>query len=87
MRDGLDLSLLPERRADADDPAWTTVHEGEMLECVRCGEPFTSAGSAARVEAEVGDLVEGIAPDADHSVFEYCADCRARLLFEGGEFR
>ncbi|MFB6302833.1 MAG: 4Fe-4S dicluster domain-containing protein [Haloferacaceae archaeon] len=84
MRDGLDLSLLPENR---DGDAWLTVHEGEMLECVRCGEPFTSAASAERVEAEVGDLVQGIAPDAEHSVFEYCGDCRARLLFKGGEKR
>ncbi|MFW5918463.1 MAG: hydrogenase iron-sulfur subunit, partial [Haloferacaceae archaeon] len=80
MEPGLDRSLLPENRED-DDP-WTTVHEDEMLECVRCGKPFASAASAEKVEAEVGDLVEGIAPDAEHSVFEYCGDCRARLLFE-----
>jgi len=84
MRDGLDLSLLPENQ---DGDPWLTVYEGEMIECVRCGKPFTSAGSAAKVEEEVGDLVSGIAPDADHSVFEYCSDCRARLLFEGSEKR
>lgn len=82
MEPGLDLGLLPDQR---DDDAWTTVHEDEMLECVRCGKPFTSAASAEKVQAEVGDLVEGIAPDADHSVFEYCDDCRSRLLFEGSE--
>ncbi|MFB6161198.1 MAG: hydrogenase iron-sulfur subunit [Haloferacaceae archaeon] len=82
VRGGLDLSLLPENRPGADDPAWRTVHEGEMLECVRCGEPFTSVGSAAKIRAEVGDLVEGIAPESERSVFEYCGDCRATLLFE-----
>jgi Fe-S-cluster-containing hydrogenase component 2/coenzyme F420-reducing hydrogenase delta subunit len=84
METGLDLSLLPENR---DGEPWLTVHEGEMLECVRCGKPFTSAGSAAKVEEEVGDLVSGIAPDADHSIFEYCSDCRTGLLFGGGEGR
>lgn len=84
MHDGLDLSLLPEQR---DGESWLTVYEGEMLECVRCGKPFTSAGSAEHVQAEVGHLVEGIAPDAEHSIFEYCGDCRARLLFEGGKIR
>ncbi|MFB6096696.1 MAG: hydrogenase iron-sulfur subunit [Haloferacaceae archaeon] len=91
MRDGLDLSLLPENRAGVDDPAdadeaarWVTTHEGEMLECARCGKPFTSKGSMEKVNEEVGDLVEGVAPDADHSIFEYCGDCRAALLYSGG---
>lgn len=84
MHDGLDLGLLPENRGG--DP-WETVYEGELLECVRCGEPFTSAGSAEMVQEEVGDLVEGIAPSSEHSIFEYCGDCRARLLFETGERR
>ncbi|UPV73770.1 hydrogenase iron-sulfur subunit [Halorussus limi] len=87
MRDGLDLSLLPENRAaeveDGEDPAWVTVMEGEMRECVRCGDPFASEASAEKIEGEVGDMVAGLAPDSDHSVFEYCGDCRARLLFEG----
>lgn len=91
MRDGLDLSLLPENRADEEvpepGPAWSRVYEGEMAECVRCGKPFTSQGSVDKVREEVGGLVEGIAPDASHSVFEYCGDCRARLLFKGGEKR
>jgi ferredoxin/coenzyme F420-reducing hydrogenase delta subunit len=91
MRRGLDLSLLPENRDNGDvpepGPAWSRVYEGEMAECVRCGEPFTSQGSVEKVRAEVGDLVEGIAPEASHSVFEYCGDCRSRLLFEGGEKR
>ncbi|MFB6236134.1 MAG: hydrogenase iron-sulfur subunit [Halopenitus sp.] len=86
MQDGLDLSLLPERR-DGDEPEWQTVHEGEMLECVRCGKPFTSVGSAEKIQEEVGDMVEGIAPGSDHDIFEYCADCRSRLLFEEGEMR
>lgn len=84
MSDGLDLSLLPENR---DGESWITVHEDEMLECVRCGKPFTSTGSAEKIEAEVGGLVEGIAPDSEHSVFEYCGDCRSRLLFNQGEKR
>jgi ferredoxin len=80
MEDGLDLSLLSER--GASDP-WQTVYEGEMLECARCGNPFTSKASAEKVEGEVGDLVSGLAPEGE-SVFEYCGDCRTKLLF-GGE--
>lgn len=81
MQNGLDLSLLPERN---DGDPWSTVYEGEMLECVRCGTPFTSVASAEKVQDEVGQLVDGIAPDSDHSIFEYCGDCRTRLLFGGG---
>ncbi len=81
METGLDLSKLPENR---DGEAWETVHEGEMLECVRCGKPFTSAATAEKVEAEVGSQVEGLAPNTDHSIFEYCNDCRSRLLFDQG---
>ncbi|WP_101298270.1 hydrogenase iron-sulfur subunit [Halegenticoccus soli] len=81
MESGLDLSLLPENR---DGDRWVTVFEGEMLECARCGTPFTSRGSAEKIRDEVGDLVEGIAPDADRSIFEYCGQCRATLLFERG---
>lgn len=83
METGLDRSLLPEN-GDGEEPAWTTVYEGEMVECVRCGTPFTSRGSAEKIQAEVGDLVENIAPEADERIFEYCADCRAKLLFESG---
>ncbi|WP_323190164.1 hydrogenase iron-sulfur subunit [Halostella sp. PRR32] len=89
MRDGLDLSLLPENReavtdadAESNDPAWITVYDGEMLSCRRCGREFTSVGSAEKVKAAVGERVEGIAPDSEHSVFEYCNDCRARLHFD-----
>lgn len=81
MHDGLDLSLLPEHR---DGERWSTVYEGEMLECVRCGKPFTSQGSAEKVMDDVGHLVDGIAPDSDHSIFEYCGECRATLMFEQG---
>lgn len=89
MRDGLDLSLLPENRAGdgdgaGDDPAWIAVHEGEMRECAHCGDPFTSEGSARKIEREVGDLVAGIAPNASESIFEYCTDCRAQLLYDRG---
>lgn len=88
MRDGLDLSLLPENRAGTEsadgDPAWVQTFEGEMLECARCGDPFTSERSAAKIEEEVGDLVAGLAPSAEESVFEYCPDCRAYLLYDRG---
>jgi ferredoxin len=84
MAEGLDLSLLPENR---DGEAWLTVHEDEMIECVRCGKPFASAASAEKIQSEVGDLVQGIAPDSEHNVFEYCGDCRSRLLFNQGEKR
>ncbi|MFB6157139.1 MAG: hydrogenase iron-sulfur subunit [Haloferacaceae archaeon] len=81
MHDGLDLSLLPENRGGE---RWQTVFEGEMIECVRCGKPFTSAGTAERIQEEVGDLVQGVAPGGEHDIFEYCGECRAVLLFEEG---
>jgi len=81
MRDGLDLTRLPENR---DGERWETVYEGEMRTCVRCDKPFASEGTAEHVSEQVGDLVEGIAPNGEHSVFDYCADCRAALLFEEG---
>jgi ferredoxin len=91
MEAGLDLSLLPENRAGVDDPAeadaeaaWTTVYEGEMMHCVRCGDAFTSKGSVEKVTEEVGDMVQGVAPAGDENIFEYCGDCRAKLLFEQG---
>lgn len=84
MESGLDLSLLPERQ-DGDDSGWVTVFEGELLTCMRCGKPFTSKPSAEKVKDEVGDMVEGLAPEADGSVFDYCGDCRARLMFESGD--
>ncbi|MFC7156779.1 hydrogenase iron-sulfur subunit [Halomarina halobia] len=79
MEPGLDLDLLPERR---DGDPWATVAEGELLECRRCGAPFASAASAAKIEEQVGDLVTGVAPDAEGSIFEYCGDCRAALVFD-----
>jgi Fe-S-cluster-containing hydrogenase component 2/coenzyme F420-reducing hydrogenase delta subunit len=89
MQAGLDLSLLPEHRQQvaeaAPNAAWTRVYEGEMQECVRCGNPFASAGSVEKVREEVGDTVDGIAPESPHSVFEYCGECRPRLLFDRGE--
>jgi Fe-S-cluster-containing hydrogenase component 2 len=81
MSPGLDLSLLPENR---DGDRWQTVFEGEMLECARCGKPFTSVGSAESIKDQVGDLVEGVAPHTEGSVFDYCGDCRAVILFEEG---
>ncbi|MFB6101450.1 MAG: hydrogenase iron-sulfur subunit [Haloplanus sp.] len=81
MRDGLDPSRLPENR---DGDRWETVYEGEMRTCVRCGKPFASEGTAQHIADEVGDLVEGIAPKGEHSVFDYCGNCRAALLFEEG---
>ncbi|QLG27765.1 hydrogenase iron-sulfur subunit [Halorarum halophilum] len=79
MSTGLDLGRLPEAR---DGERWETVYEGEMLECALCGKPFTSAASAEHIREQVGDLVEGVAPGAEHSIFEYCGDCRAELVFE-----
>jgi formate hydrogenlyase subunit 6/NADH:ubiquinone oxidoreductase subunit I len=81
MQDGLDLTRLPENR---DGERWETVYEGEMRTCVRCGAPFASEGTAEHVAEQVGEVVEGVAPDGEHSVFDYCADCRAAMLFEGG---
>lgn len=81
MNEGLDISLLPENN---DGEAWATVHEGEMLNCIRCDKPFTSKGSAEKVKSEVGPLVEGIAPESEHSVFDYCSDCRAVFVTGGG---
>ncbi|MFB6221139.1 MAG: 4Fe-4S dicluster domain-containing protein [Halolamina sp.] len=80
MEAGLDRSRLPENR---DGEAWEPVFEGEMLECVRCGTPFTSVGSMETVRDEVGDLVEGVAGDTEHSIFEYCDECRAAVVFQG----
>lgn len=79
MESGLELSRLPENR---DGEEWETVFEGEMQECVRCGTPFTSVGSKEKVQEEVGDLVQGVAGDTEHSIFEYCDQCRAAMLFE-----
>jgi len=80
MEPGLDRSRLPENR---DGEEWEPVFEGEMLECVRCGTPFTSVGSMEKVRDEVGDLVEGVAGDTEHSIFEYCDNCRANVVFQG----
>ncbi len=77
---GLERSRLPENR---DGEEWEPVFEGEMLECVRCGTPFTSRGSMESVRDEVGDLVEGVAGDTEHSIFEYCDNCRAQVVFQG----
>jgi ferredoxin len=76
---GLELDLLPERN---DGDAWTTVAEGEMLECARCGKPFTSEASADKIKSEVGDVVAGVAPDAEGDIFDYCGDCRAKLVYD-----
>ncbi|ELY99505.1 methyl-viologen-reducing hydrogenase subunit delta [Natrialba asiatica DSM 12278] len=82
VRDGLDRSLLPENR---DGEPWIPVFEGSMRECANCGTPFTSEGSARKIQAEVGELVAGIAPNASGSIFDYCGDCRAQLLYDRGE--
>jgi heterodisulfide reductase subunit A-like polyferredoxin len=74
-----------DEESEADDPAWTTVLEGEMRECTRCGTPFASERTAEKIEGEVGDLVSGVAPDAEDDIFAYCGDCRAAVLFESGE--
>jgi Fe-S-cluster-containing hydrogenase component 2/coenzyme F420-reducing hydrogenase delta subunit len=79
---GLDLSLLPENR-EGDEPAWTQVYEGSMLACAGCGKQFTSEATAAAVEDRIGEKVANLAPDTEGSIFEYCSDCRARLLHGG----
>ncbi|SEW14860.1 hydrogenase iron-sulfur subunit [Natrinema salifodinae] len=90
VEDGLHLSLLPENQASEgaaatdDDPAWSTVFEGTMLECKNCGTEFTSERSAERIKDEVGDLVSGMAPQAEGSIFDYCSDCRSMLLYNRG---
>ncbi|RKD95572.1 hydrogenase iron-sulfur subunit [Halopiger aswanensis] len=84
MHDGLHLSLLPERRDDESEPAWVTVHDGEMRECRNCGEPFASEGTARKIEGEVGEVVAGVASNAAGSVFDYCDNCRAQLLYDRG---
>ncbi|WP_436344271.1 hydrogenase iron-sulfur subunit [Natronorubrum sp. FCH18a] len=86
MRDGLDRSLLPENRSDEGDAdsAWIEVYEGEMRECNNCGTPFTSEGSARKIQSEVGDAVAGLVPNAQGGIFEYCGDCRAQLLYDRG---
>ncbi|WP_254536038.1 hydrogenase iron-sulfur subunit [Halomarina litorea] len=76
METGLDLSLLPENNAGE---AWTTVAEGEMLECKRCGKPFASEATAEKIQREVGHMVADLTGE-DESVFEYCGDCRAQLV-------
>ncbi|MFA9518240.1 hydrogenase iron-sulfur subunit [Halopenitus sp. H-Gu1] len=87
IESGLDLSSLPERRAGVETPddasesdRWETVYESEMLDCANCGKSFTSVDSAAHVQSEVGHLVEGIGGE-DHDIFEYCSDCRAKLIY------
>ncbi|MFW5948999.1 MAG: 4Fe-4S dicluster domain-containing protein [Halolamina sp.] len=80
MEPGLDRSRLPENR---DGEEWEPVFEGEMIECVRCGTPFTSRGSMEKVRDEVGVLVEGVAGDTEHNIFEYCDECRAQIVFQG----
>jgi Fe-S-cluster-containing hydrogenase component 2 len=76
---GLEVELLPEAN---DGDAWTTVAEGEMRECRRCGKPFTSEASAEKISNEVGDIVAGIASDTAGDIFEYCGDCRAKLVYD-----
>lgn len=76
---GLELDRLPEHR---DGDAWETVAEGELLECARCGKPFTSEASAEKIKSEVGDVVAGVAPEADGDIFDYCGDCRAKLVYD-----
>ncbi len=81
VRDGLDLSLLPENRDDdGEDPAWARVFEGEMLACVGCGREFTSEATADVIEERIGDVVAGLCPDSEESIVRYCPQCRTRLL-------
>lgn len=78
---GLHLSSLPENN---DGEAWRTAFEGEMRECANCGKPFTSEGTASKIQEEVGGLVADLTP-GDENVFDYCSDCRVMLLHKSGE--
>ncbi len=82
VEDGLDLSLLPENKAEEPDPAWERVYEGSMLSCAGCGKQFTSEATANAIEDRIGDVVADLAPDSEESIFEYCPECRARLLHD-----
>ncbi len=82
VSDGLDLSLLPENRT-GEEPSWTELYEGSMLACAGCGKEFTSEATADAIEDRIGDTVSGMAPNAEESIFDYCSDCRARMLHSG----
>ncbi|MFQ3283545.1 MAG: Fe-S-cluster-containing hydrogenase component 2/coenzyme F420-reducing hydrogenase delta subunit [Natronomonas sp.] len=80
LESGLDLSLLPEHSDDPIDPAWTQLYEGTMLRCTDCGREFASEATRDAIEDRVGDKLENIAPEAEESIVNYCADCRAELI-------
>ncbi len=77
METGLDLELLPEQN---DDDSWTTIHEDELFECRRCGEPFVSA---ATVENMKEQLPDGDMPTVEGHMAEYCSECKGELTFGG----
>jgi len=78
---GLHLDRLPESRGGE---SWETAFAGEMRECANCGKPFASEGTANKIQDEVGGLVRGLT-DSDENVFDYCSDCRVRLLHGTGD--
>jgi Fe-S-cluster-containing hydrogenase component 2/coenzyme F420-reducing hydrogenase delta subunit len=80
LESGLDLSLLPEYSDDPVDPAWTQLYEGTMLRCAGCGREFASEATRDAIDERVGDKLENIAPEAEESIVDYCADCRAELI-------
>jgi Fe-S-cluster-containing hydrogenase component 2/coenzyme F420-reducing hydrogenase delta subunit len=80
LESGLDLSLLPEHSDDPVDPAWTQLYEGTMLRCAGCGREFASEATRDAIEDRVGEKLENIAPEAEESIVDYCADCRAELI-------
>lgn len=80
VESGLDLSLLPENSDDPADPAWTQLYEGTMLRCAGCGREFASEATRDVIQDRVGDKLENIAPEAEGSIVDYCADCRADLV-------
>ena len=80
LESGLDLSLLPEHSDDPVDPAWTQLYEGTMLRCAGCGREFASEATRDAIDERAGDKLENIAPEAEESIVDYCADCRAELI-------
>ena len=80
LESGLDLSLLPENNSESADPAWTQLYQGKMLRCAGCGREFASEATRDAIEDRIGDKLEDIAPDAEESIVNYCADCRADFV-------
>lgn len=75
---GLDVSMLARTDGVAAESAdrWQPVHEGAMVECHRCGEPFASEVTIERLKERAPGIE---VPALEGHVFEYCTDCKAEL--------